>query len=124
MKLINLILARKVIGEHMADKLPSALAYKLMKFMKASDNEDAFYNERMGDIINKYGERNEDGEIKVKDNRVSLKEGCIEKCNQSISELQNTEIDRPNFAFSIEELEPFKLSIAEISSLDEFINES
>ena len=52
MKLYKLLRARKILGDHMHEQLPAPLAYKIMKFIKASENEGAFYNEKFNEIVN------------------------------------------------------------------------
>ena len=120
MKLIDLIKARKVIEAHQTEKLPAVVAYKIMKFMKTSETEDAFYNEKMREIIDKYAAR-EDGQIKVQEDRILIKPECMQECNEALEELQNTETENPKLCIKVEELSAFQLSVAEVSILDEFI---
>ena len=47
MKLINLIATRNILSEHAGEKAPALTSYKIMKLLKASDTEDAFYNEQL-----------------------------------------------------------------------------
>mgnify|MGYP004629413683 CR=1 FL=1 len=54
MKIYDLILARNVILKKANEPIPTKLAYKFMKFLKASDDEDAFYSKKAEGIKAKY----------------------------------------------------------------------
>lgn len=51
MKLNKLIQVRRVLAEHANEPIPTMLAYKILKFMKASDTEGAFYDKKLKEII-------------------------------------------------------------------------
>ena len=121
MKITNLIQIRKIISRHADKKISTALAYKMMKFMKASDNDEAFYNEKIREIIEKYGEKDENGQIVCIESGVSLVQTTIDECKSKIYELDGTEIDVPNIKFSLAELEQLKLSMNELFIIDELI---
>lgn len=121
MKLVDLIQVRRVIGTHTKEQLPSGLAYKLMKFMKASENEDVFFTSEMNRIIDTYCERDELGTRKMEADRVFIQSDYIDECNAKIKNLNETEVDKPAMKFTVNELEPIKFSISEMEVLDEFI---
>ena len=123
MKLINLIATRKILSEHAGDKIPAVTAYKIMKFFKASDTEEAFYNEKMKELIDEYAEKDEAGKPIVKVNGIQISRDRIEDCNKAIKELQETDVEKPKLVLNLKELELFQLSVEEISTLDEFIIE-
>ena len=123
MKLINLIATRNILSEHAGEKAPALTSYKIMKLLKASDTEDAFYNEQLRQIIDKYSEKDEEGKPVVKANGVQVQKEYVEECNKAVAELQNTEVDKPAYKFTIDELGAFQLSVFEMSILDEFIEE-
>ena len=123
MKLKNLLTARKVIFQHKDDRVPSCLAYKLMRFIKASDSDEAFYNEKLQQAINEYSLKDEKGKNKVVNGNIAIEPAKIDEFNKTVEEIQNTDVDTPQIKFSIRELEPICLSVSEIYSLDEFIEE-
>ena len=51
MKLNKLLQVRKVLSDHANEPIPTMLAYKILKFMKASDTEGAFYEQKLNGII-------------------------------------------------------------------------
>lgn len=114
MKLIDLLKARKVLDDHSAESIPTTLAYKIVKFIKATDVEANFYQEQIKILIDKYATKDENGNINV------LPENA-EEWNVAITELQNTLIDTPAIRFNLIELEPLMFSVADMFALNELI---
>ena len=51
MKLIDKVAANRVLMEHVNDKLPVFIAYKLMKLLKGLEEDVNFYRTKMSEII-------------------------------------------------------------------------
>ena len=51
MKLNKLIGIRNILVAHANDRVYAKVAYKMMKFIKASEDEDAFYNTKLKELI-------------------------------------------------------------------------
>ncbi len=85
MKLNKLLQARNAFKAHAQEQLPTMLAYKIMKFMKASDAEGEFYDQQIREVINKYAKKNEKGEIVSADGRVNMLPGKAEECQKAIN---------------------------------------
>lgn len=109
MKIYDLILARNVILKKANEPIATKLAYKFMKFLKASGDEDAFYSKKAEEIKAKY---TKDGETQM-----------TEEFVKEVAELNATEVDKPEISFDLEELECLSFSVSEIYSLSEFIKE-
>ncbi len=123
MKLNKLLQIRKVLSEHANEPIPTLLAYKILKFMKATDTEGAFYDQKLKEIIEKYGAKDEQGNAVYSDGKVSIANESIVECQQAMDELGSTEVEIPNITFSIQELTPIIFTVAELFSLDEIIAE-
>lgn len=121
MKLNNLLQARNVLSAHANDKLPFALAYKIMKFLKASNSEYTFYNEKLKELITFYGEKGDNGEIITAGEGVIIAGGKIEDCKKEIEALGATEATTPPIKFSLDELSLISLSANDLYFLEEFI---
>ena len=57
MKLIDKVAANRVLMEHVNDKLPVFIAYKLMKLLKGLEEDVNFYRTKMSEIIDEYAEK-------------------------------------------------------------------
>lgn len=123
MKLKNLLNARKIIIQYKDEKLSPTLAYKFVKFMKASDSEEAFYNDKLKQLIEEYALKDEKGQIATQDGNIRLMPAKIQDFNNAANELQETEVEAPNVQFKISELEQIKLSVTDLYALDDFVTE-
>lgn len=123
MKLNKLLQARKVLSEHANEPIPTMLAYKILKFMKASDTEGAFYDQQLKEIIGKYAKKNDKGEAQYVDGHICILPDKIEECQTAINNLGDSDVDAPKITFSIQELTPINFSVSELYSLDEIIIE-
>lgn len=123
MKLKNLLRAREIIFQHKDDKISSLLAYKFMKFMKASDSEEAFYKEKVKEAIEEFSLKEEDGKNKLVNGKIAIIPSKIDEFNKVINEIDEIDVEAPKIKFSINELEAIVLSVSEIYVLDEFIEE-
>ena len=121
MKLDKLLQIRKVLSEHANEPIPTMLAYKILKFMKASDTEGAFYDKKLQEIIEKYGKRDSEGRIESSDGHILIATERIVDCQKAMKELGETEVEVPKITFNIHELTPINFSVSELYSLDEII---
>lgn len=119
----KLLQVRRVLSEHANEPIPTMLAYKILKFMKSSDTEGAFYDAKLQEIIEQYGKRDESGKVVHANGRISIDKEHIEECQIAIDELGETEIEAPHITFTIHELTPINFSVSELYSLDEIIIE-
>ena len=122
-RLFNLINARSVIANYATQKTSVRLAYKLMKFLKASSEEDAFYNERRRAIILECCQKDEKGNPVQNQGGILLQPDKIEECSKLMNELDATEVDEPSIKFTLTELEEYQMSASDLFALDEFIEE-
>ncbi len=124
MNIQKLLKTKKVVLGFMEEKLSPKLGYKMLKFCKAIDTEEEFFNGRMMEIVAKYCKKNENGSYERTENGgIAIQEDKRDDCNKAVEELNSLEVEKPNFTFTIEELSELKLSVADLIYLDEFIIE-
>lgn len=121
MKLGNLIQARKALMAYADEKVSAKLAYKMMKFVKATSDDVAFYDEKIKEIIMKYAEKDEKGEIVNDDGNIKLIKDSADACQKEINAVAEIDVDKPQVGFLLSELDELKLSATEMFVLDEFI---
>lgn len=108
------------------EKMPIKTAYKFSKLMKKADEERQFYAEKLQEILEEYGEKDESGSfIYLNDEKslINIKKGKEEECQQKTKELQDLEIDFSNIKFTLDELKNTKMTIENMMSLMPFIEE-
>ena len=125
MKLYELLEARTVINKNIdqTKSISAALAYKIMKLMKNTQNDCDFYQEKFNAILNEYGEKDDDGQLVQENNGIKIQDGKMEECTSKVNELNNTEIELPKIKFTLEELKPYNFSVIDMAKIDELIQE-
>ena len=123
MKLIDIIKAVKTLNSRAHERVPTALAYKMMKFVKASENDGTFFNAKFADIVERYAERDENGQVTTNENGIVIAKDRLDDCQKCITELEGVEVNDPGIWFNLNELSELKLSMAELFTLDKFITE-
>ena len=106
-------------------KMPLRVAYKLNKLFQETQKSTVFYDENLNKIIEKFGERDEDGNfVPTKDGTgIKIQENKINECSVELEELSNLIIDLPETKFTLDELEDLDLTIDQIGLLMPFIEE-
>lgn len=113
----------KGIGANVIDtKMSPKIAYKFMKLLKAIEEEETFFNDKMKEIILEFGKKDENSQPVFLDNgNVEIIPGKEAECGQKIKELEEIEVELPEIKFSIEDLESLELSPRDIYALDSVI---
>lgn len=123
MNLITLLNARKIIMQHSQEKLPTPLAYKFAKFIRETDGDEVFYNEKFTEITNQYRQKDDKGNFIESNDGIPLVADVAEKCKEELKELGDTKIDSLNIKFSLQELSVLKMSMRDIFILEDLIEE-
>ena len=99
-------------------KMPLKTTYKFTKLLKQIEEELNFYQTKFGEIIEKYGVK-ENGQYKLTQDgsSVVIVPGKEIECNEKIYELRNLEVKIPEIKFTIEELSALDISISELACL-------
>lgn len=125
MKLINKVAANRVLMEHINDKLPVFIAYKLMKLLKGLKEDVDFYRTKMSEIIDEYAEKDPNGQaLQSQNGSVIIQNGKVDECNAKIKELEEMPVgDNGDIKFALDELAPINFSINEMLSLECYIEQ-
>ena len=106
-------------------KLPIKTAYKFTKFFNKVDEEIVFYQTKIREISESYGERDQDGNLVFLEGGrgVKIQESKITACQEEIRDLTNLEVEIDDIAFSTSELEGLELTVEELYPVMAFITE-
>lgn len=107
-------------------QLPIKTAYKFSKLIRKLDEEIKFYQTQFQHIIEKYGEKDENGKFKLTEDKqgVSVKQENIEACQKELSELHNLDIEISDISFNLDELASLNMTIEQMSIIMSLIEES
>ena len=122
MELGKLVNVKKVIAPLCKEKVSPGLAYKLMKFIRAVEAEESFFNKRQQEIVDEYGLRGADGKLLWnKDGTLRWKDDTIEVREKALKELWELDVDKPKYEFTIEELTELRFSVSDMVIIEDFI---
>lgn len=105
-------------------KVPAKVAYKFNKLCNALKNDADFYRVELNKIIERYGERDENGSlIPLEYGGVKIKSEDMPTAQKEINNLDTLEVDAPDIKFTIDELDGLQLSIEDFNRILPFIEE-
>lgn len=106
-------------------KVPIKLAFKFSKLFSQIEESTNFYREKLQEIIDTYAERDENGDMvpATDGTGVQIQKDKIAECQEQLNELTSLEVEVPDITFTLDELEPFNLSIEQFDVLLPFITE-
>lgn len=107
MKLIEVLNARKVIASKaQATGAGFRTSLKFYKFIKATEEDEKFYNEKRAELIKTYATKDDKGEFIIKDDKYQFTDENWNAINEKFAELNTTEVDvSDNLKFETSELE-------------------
>lgn len=100
-------------------------AYKMNKIYERAAQEQTFIQEQQQKIAEKYAQRDEKGNLILTDDKTDIlvEPSKMNECKKALRELVEIEVELPDYSFTLDELEPLKLSINDLQPLMNFICE-
>ena len=125
MKLIDVINARRVIINKASVKgISFGTSFKFMKFMKATDDDQKFYEEKRNELIEKFATKDENGTPIYEDDRYSFTDENFKEVNKQLAELAETEVEiSESLKFTEQELDKMEFTIEEVAAIYDLIKE-
>ena len=122
LKLGELLNSVEVLQKLASKELKAKPAWQTSRILKAAEKEIQEFNDTRMKLINKYGEKDEQGELITDDNGNCkiIADDTIEFSNQ-LNELINTEIEINSNKINIEDIENIDFTPAEMAQLENFI---
>lgn len=96
MKLKELIQLRQILGALANQKMSIKSSYSVARFISQTNDAEVIYNQKIQELINEFGNRDEQGNFKQDENgNISIKDGVEQECNDRIAEIDNFEVETP-----------------------------
>lgn len=119
-QLINSSDGLKALSEK---KLKARCAFAVAKLLKAADEEITRFNETRMELITKYGEKDEQNQLKSDEQgNVHIPREVLDDFNSELKELLDTPIEINSNKIKIEDIGDIEFTPNEMSQLDEFID--
>lgn len=105
-------------------KLSFKVLYRLSNLAKAIDEKTVFYHEKLQEILQEYGQFDENGNIIPTEdgNGVKVRPGTEVECVSKINELQNLDVELPDIKFDIDEFGDIELTMEVFNLITPFLN--
>lgn len=123
MTIENAYRARAALNKISYSAMPAKTAYKISKLSNFLKDDANFYTERLSQIIEQYGEKDENGEPVISGNGYKIQEDKTDECAAAIKELSGIEATTPDTKIYLSELDNVELSPDDIAAIYDFIEE-
>ena len=120
-KLIDLMQINQIFEKLYDKPLSVKTSYKLMKFAESTQKDIQFFKQNIADLIEKYGEKDKDGNLILVDDNYKIEKDHINDFNTQYKEIQEVEAEIKSFKLSLDELKGVKLTPAELYIIKAFI---
>lgn len=103
-------------------QLKARCAYAVGKILKSADAEIQSFNETRMELIKKYGEKDENGELKTEENgNVHIPPEGLNDFSKELRELLDTEIEISANKIKMDDIGEVEFTPAEMAQLENFI---
>lgn len=122
MKIGQLLKVKGVFTPFIRMRLSPRLSYKLLKFIKAIEFEEDFFNTKFREIVQECAKKDEQGKFITDDNgNIALEKS--DKFKAAVEELNDIDVTAPDIKFTLDELQDLTLSVLDIAIIEDFIQE-
>lgn len=115
--------ARAALNKISHSAMPAKTAYKISKLSNFLKDDANFYTERLSQIIEQYGEKDENGEPVISGSGYKIQKDKTDECAVAIKELSEIEAAVPDAKIYLSELDGVELSPDDIAAIYAFIEE-
>lgn len=121
-KISDLLNASEVLQELSKKQLKARLAFEVSRLLKAADTEVTQFNEARMKVINKFGEKDENGELSTDENgNCRIVPANISDFNNELTELISAEVELNANKIKMNALENLDFTPSDMVVLEPFI---
>ena len=122
-KMQDLLNSTEILQKLSQKDFKAKLAWSIARLLKAAEKEIQEFNETRLNLIKKYGEHDEGGDLITDENgNCKISPESVEQFTSELNELVNTEIEINANKIDIELLENTEFTPSDMSLLEPFIN--
>lgn len=122
-KLSELLNSTETLKKLSQKDFKAKLAWSISRLLKAAEQEIQEFNDTRMNLINKYGEKGDDGQLVTDDKgNCRIVPESIQEFSNELNELINTEVEINANPIDIELLEDLEFTPTEMTQLEPFIN--
>jgi len=123
-KLSDVVNATETFNKIMQQSFKGSLAFKIARLARELDKEMQTFNSERQKIIQKYGEKDENGELKIDENgNVKFESSKIQEINDDFNSLLNTELEINADKLPMDSIDAFEITPQEMLGIEIFFEE-
>ena len=123
LRINDLLNSTEVLQKLSKTDLKAKTAWQVTRMLKAADAEIQSFNDARMNLIRKYGEKDENGELITNDeNNCKIPDSTIEQFSVELNDLINSEIEINANKISINDIENLSFTPNEMNLLEPFID--
>ena len=124
MKLGNIETLYNTLSSLKEKEMPIRLSYKFTLLLDKIDCDYNFFISEMRKIINKYGLKDDRGELIQENGNIKINPDSLSLAEKALQDLHETEIKLPDVTLTLDELESLNIKPADLRALLPFIKET
>ena len=124
MKLGNIEALYNTLSSLKEKEMPIRLSYKFTLLLDKIDCDYNFFISEMRKIINKYGLKDDQGELIQENGNIKINPDSFALAEKALEDLHETEIKLPDVTLTLDELESLHIKPADLRALLPFIKET
>lgn len=114
----------EVLQQLLNINFPARTAYKIARLLAEIEKEQEIVHKTRTQLIDKYGQKDESGKFILNEEKnIQLKPDCVEKFNQELMELLETNVELTSPYLTLEELEIANFTPQQMYMLMPYIQE-
>lgn len=122
-KINDLLNSTEALQKLAGTELKAKLSWQVSRILKAADAEIQSFNETRMNVIKKYGEKDENGELVTDENQnCKIAENNVAEFSNELNELMMSEVEINANKLDINSLEDKEFTPAEMAQLEIFID--
>ena len=122
-KISDLLNSTEALQKLAGTELKAKLAWQVGRILKAAEAEIQSFNETRMDLIRKYGEKDEKGELVTDETgNCKIMEGGILDFSNQLTELVESEVEINGNKIKIDDLDNVNFTLAEMAQLEVLID--
>lgn len=123
MKLGNIETLYNTLSSLKEKEMPIRLSYKFTLLLDKIDCDYNFFISEMRKIINKYGLKDDQGELIQENGNIKINPDSLSLAEKALQDLHETEVKLPDVTLTLDELESLNIKPADLRALLPFIKE-
>ena len=124
MKLGNIETLYNTLSSLKEKEMPIRLSYKFTLLLDKIDCDYNFFISEMRKIINKYGLKDEHGELVQENGNIKINPDSLSLAEKALQDLHETEVKLPDVTLTLDELESLNIKPVDLRALLPFIKET